>query len=87
MNLERTLEDEPKALAYPVTLTSKVVAPLKETKKMVLRCKSCGQEFDSTFSIEEFSMLSKEQYEAGTLHLCPSCGNLSIYTLKDYKEP
>ncbi len=87
MNLERTFENEPIAVAYPVTLISKDVTPLKETKKMVLKCKSCGQDFDSTYSIEEFSMLSKEQYEAGTLHLCPSCGNLSIYVLKDYGEP
>jgi len=87
MNLERTLENEPTAVAYPVTLTSKDETPLKETKKMVLKCKSCGVVFDSTFSIEEFSILSKEQYESGTLHLCPSCGNLSIYVLKDYEEP
>jgi predicted RNA-binding Zn-ribbon protein involved in translation (DUF1610 family) len=84
--LEGTLENEPIVVAYPVTLTSKDVIPLKETEKMVLRCKSCGHKFDSTFSIEEFSMLSKEQYEAGTLHLCPSCGSLSIYVLKDYEE-
>ena len=81
------MENESIAVAYPVTLASRDEIPLKETKKMVLKCKSCGQEFDSTFSIEEFSMLSKEQYEAGTLHLCPTCGNLSIYVLKDYEEP
>jgi len=81
------LENESIAVAYPVTLASRDEIPLKETKKMVLKCKSCGQEFDSTFSTEEFSMLSKEQYEAGTLHLCPTCGNLSIYVLKDYEEP
>jgi len=56
-------------------------------EKMVLKCKTCGTEFDSTFSVEEFSMLPREQYEAGTLHLCPNCGNLSIYGLKDYREP
>jgi len=60
---------------------------MDKRKKMVLRCKSCGKEFDSTFSVEEFSMISEEQRDAGTLHLCPSCGNLSIYELKDYFEP
>ena len=54
--------------------------------KMVVSCMSCGQEFDSTFSVEDFAALSKEQHEAGTLHLCPFCGNLSIYEMKDYHE-
>ena len=54
--------------------------------KMVVTCKSCGKEFDSTFSVEDFAALSKEQHEAGTLHLCPFCGNLSIYEMKDYHE-
>jgi len=85
--LEPTLENESIELAYPVTLASRSEISVKETKKMSLKCKSCGQVFDSTFSLEEFSMLSKEQYEAGTLHLCPTCGNLSIYVLKDYEEP
>ncbi|MDA4112276.1 MAG: hypothetical protein OK439_07020 [Thaumarchaeota archaeon] len=59
----------------------------KVDPKMALACKSCHAEFDSTFSVEDFVTLSKEQYEAGTLHLCPFCGNLSIYELKDYHEP
>jgi len=58
----------------------------KPDPKMVLTCKSCKEEFDSTFSVEDFATLPKEQYESGTLHLCPSCGNLSIYELKDYHE-
>ncbi len=56
-------------------------------KKMVLKCKSCGENFDSTFSVEEFSLLPEDQNGSGTLHLCPQCGNLSIYELKDYREP
>jgi hypothetical protein len=59
----------------------------KQSNKMVLKCKSCGSYFDSTFSVEEFSSLPPDQNESGTLHLCPQCGNLSIYELKDYKEP
>jgi uncharacterized protein (DUF983 family) len=56
-------------------------------KKMVLKCKSCGSDFDSTFSVDEFSLLSEDQNRSGTLHLCPHCGNLSIYELRDYREP
>lgn len=56
-------------------------------KKMILKCKSCNEEFDSTFSVEEFSSLPEDQHQTGTLHLCPHCGNLSIYGLSDYKEP
>jgi len=59
----------------------------KLDKKMVLNCKSCGLDFDSTFSVDEFSLLSEDQNRSGTLHLCPHCGNLSIYELKDYQEP
>lgn len=59
----------------------------KGARKMILRCKSCGRKFDSTFSVDEFSSLPSGQFEAGTLHLCPDCGNLSIYELKDYQEP
>ena len=55
--------------------------------KMTLKCKSCLKYFDSTFSVEEFSLLPKDQNTAGTLHLCPHCGNLSIYKLEDYEEP
>jgi len=53
---------------------------------MTLDCHSCGRSFDSTFTSSEFSYLPKEQYETGTLHLCPHCGNLSMYLLKDYFE-
>ncbi len=56
-------------------------------RKMALKCKACGLDFDSTFSVEEFSLLSEDQNRSGTLHLCPHCGNLSIYELKDYREP
>jgi DNA-directed RNA polymerase subunit RPC12/RpoP len=84
-------------LAYPLnystanngTETGKIDPTMTEPdqKKMVLKCKACGNDFQSTFSVREFSMLSQEQYEAGTLHLCPDCGNLSIYKMKDYREP
>jgi len=57
------------------------------TRKVALSCKSCKGEFDSTFSVEEFSALPHDQFGTGTLHLCPHCGNLSIYMLTDYHEP
>jgi hypothetical protein len=85
------------SIAYPLAFSPKVLqveearnektTKTNETKKMELKCKACGKAFDSTFSVEEFSLLPRQQYEAGTLHLCPACGNLSIYELKDYQEP
>ena len=54
--------------------------------KMLLKCKSCGKIFNSTFTAEDFETIPAEQYEAGTLHLCPHCGALSTYLLKDYFE-
>lgn len=78
-------------ISYPLSPVKSVfeqVDPEKLTsKKMVLKCKSCRNYFDSTFSVEEFSQLPRDQNQAGTLHLCPHCGNLSIYELVDYKEP
>jgi hypothetical protein len=59
---------------------------LKSMNKMSLDCKSCGNSFDSTFTVEEYESLPTEQYEAGTLHICPHCGFLGTYLLKDYKE-
>ena len=78
-------------VGYPVKISSesKSVESMiqgDQEPKMVVSCKSCGQEFDSTFSVNDFAALSKEQHEAGTLHLCPFCGNLSIYEMKDYHE-
>jgi DNA-directed RNA polymerase subunit RPC12/RpoP len=58
-----------------------------DQEKMVLTCKSCGKTFSSTFSVGEMEDISQEQYEAGTLHLCPHCGNLSMYLIRDYHEP
>jgi hypothetical protein len=56
-------------------------------EKMVLTCKFCGKNFDSTFSVKEIEQISEEQFEAGTLHLCPYCGNLSTYQIRDYHQP
>ncbi|MDA4131345.1 MAG: hypothetical protein OK457_11290 [Thaumarchaeota archaeon] len=77
--------------AYPLSSNStksskEMDRDQKLEPKMVVTCKACAKDFDSTFSVEDFATLSKEQYEAGTLHLCPHCGNLSIYVLKDYHE-
>jgi len=59
---------------------------LKNMSKMSVNCKSCGKSFDSTFTVAEYESLPAEQYEAGTLHLCPYCGFLGTYLLKDYEE-
>jgi hypothetical protein len=84
------------SLAYPLNYsvsnrdpeaTKKVMDGHKKDRKMILMCKACGANFDSTFSVEEFSLLAEDQNRSGTLHLCPNCGNLSIYELKDYQEP
>lgn len=79
------------AKAYTIqTVTENTQNHVKEIKdqgKMRLECHSCGKSFDSTFTVEDFGSLPLEQYEAGTLHLCPYCGDLGIYQLKDYKEP
>ena len=58
-----------------------------DERKMSLKCKSCGEEFDSTFTVDDFSLLSNNQLDSGTLHICPDCGSLSIYELKDYRMP
>ncbi|MDG6908102.1 MAG: hypothetical protein JRN20_20220 [Nitrososphaerota archaeon] len=58
-----------------------------EERKMILYCRTCGKAFDSTFAVNDFAALSSEQLRAGTIHLCPHCGELAIYQLSDYKEP
>ncbi len=63
------------------------IAEVEKEHRMSLKCKSCGRFFDSTFTVEEFASLPTDQTEVGTLHLCPSCGALAIYHLKDYVEP
>ena len=84
------------SLAYPLNYSvsnrdseaiKKVMNDGKKDRKLILKCKSCRTNFDSTFSVEEFSLLTEDQNRSGTLHLCPNCGNLSIYELKDYQEP
>ena len=55
-------------------------------KKMILTCKACQKEFNSTFSVDDFATLSRDQLKEGTLHLCPFCGDLAIYSLNDYHE-
>lgn len=55
--------------------------------KMEIVCKSCRKNFESTFSVDEFSLITESQDDSGTLHLCPHCGNLSIYSLVDYHQP
>jgi hypothetical protein len=89
--LKKLQESEIEVTGYPLkSYPASSMDRLPEDKlepKMVVTCKSCGKEFDSTFTFEDFAALSKEQFEAGTLHLCPFCGNLSLYEMKDYHEP
>ncbi len=77
--------------AYPIQMEPKLNRRHPDiddqrAEKMLLKCRSCKKVFDSTFTREEFSSLSIDQNESGTLHLCPHCGNLAIYLLKDYFE-
>jgi len=72
--------EEKKQISDPDDLKAK-------TAKMVLVCKYCSSSFDSTFTVDEFSLISGQQLESGTLHICPHCGNLSIYLMTDYREP
>ena len=58
-----------------------------EERMMILHCRTCGKPFDSTFAVNDFAALSSEQLKAGTIHLCPHCGELAIYQLRDYQEP
>ena len=77
--------------AYPIPFDEQKLASSdspsqKHTKMMLLKCRYCHNLFDSTFSTEDFAYVSTQQNEAGTVHLCPHCGQLSIYLLKDYLE-
>lgn len=77
--------------AYPIEIKRQQLpneTPRDSSGKgeMLLKCKSCGKLFDSTFTTADFALLPKDQNESGTLHLCPHCGQLSIYLLKDYAE-
>ncbi|MGI0080226.1 MAG: hypothetical protein ACRECH_11430 [Nitrososphaerales archaeon] len=89
--------DEPAATnqkieAYPIEIRHEQLSSDEahsnpsDNVKMLIKCKSCAKLFDSTFTAEEFASLPKDQNESGTLHLCPHCGQLSIYLLKDYVE-
>ena len=85
-----TLQDQ-NIEAYPILfgehkLESSEAPSQKHSKMMLLRCRYCDNLFDSTFAAEDFAFLSIQQNESGTVHLCPHCGHLSIYLLKDYLE-
>jgi len=92
-NCNEVADNQPTAYELDYSSLGKVAQMTPESdnsrnsKKMVLKCKACGGDFDSTFSVEEFSLLPEDQNKSGTLHLCPHCGNLSIYELRDYQEP
>ncbi len=53
---------------------------------MLVKCRACGREFDSTFTVDDFAKLRLDQKESGTLHLCPHCGTLGLYVIRDYFE-
>ena len=82
---ERVQEEETIELDYGGFATGSMV-PSESEIKMALTCKNCKREFNSTFSIDDFACLSEDQHEAGTLHLCPFCGTLTIYQMTDYHE-
>jgi DNA-directed RNA polymerase subunit RPC12/RpoP len=58
----------------------------EKRRRMVVRCSECNKLFDSTFTIEDIANLPREGLESGTMHLCPYCGYLGLYLLKDYIE-
>ncbi|MDG6995258.1 MAG: hypothetical protein JRN52_04980 [Nitrososphaerota archaeon] len=63
------------------------IRSVPEERRMILHCRTCSKPFDSTFAVNDFAALSAEQLKAGTIHLCPHCGELAIYQLRDYEEP
>ncbi len=58
----------------------------RKNKAMMVNCRACGRSFETTFSVDDFERLSSDQSEAGTLHICPHCGDLGLYKMKDYFE-
>jgi transcription elongation factor Elf1 len=58
----------------------------QKKKVMFVRCRVCGEPFETTFSADEIDRFSSKQNEVGTLHLCPNCGDLSLYKMNDYFE-
>jgi hypothetical protein len=58
----------------------------KKALSMIVSCRACGREFESTFTNEDFAKLPLIQKESGTLHICPHCGNLGLYAIRDYHE-
>lgn len=58
----------------------------QKNKAMKVNCRACGRSFETTFSVDDFERLSSDQSEAGTLHICPHCGDLGLYKMKDYFE-
>jgi DNA-directed RNA polymerase subunit RPC12/RpoP len=62
------------------------VLEYKSLEMMLVKCRSCGRNFDTTFTVQDFGMLPRDQKESGTLHLCPHCGTLSLYMIRDYFE-
>lgn len=56
------------------------------SSSMLVKCRACEREFDSTFTVDDFAKLPLDQKESGTLHLCPHCGTLGLYVIHDYFE-
>ena len=78
--------------SYPISIELKSPIAVGETSKeemkelMKVKCRTCRKIFDTTFTVEDFESLPRDQIQSGTLHLCPYCGDLSLYMLKDYFE-
>lgn len=94
MTYESLAQNIQEAKPYPISFEGahfdlkNDIAPekTKTSGTMLVRCRSCGKEFDTTFTVDDFAKLPLDQRESGTLHICPYCGVLSLYLIKDYFE-
>jgi DNA-directed RNA polymerase subunit RPC12/RpoP len=77
---------ENQTLSCDDNVSSKHYRPKSKVGMMLVECASCGEIFNSNFSISEFNSLSVDQLESGTLHLCNRCGHLGLYKIRDYKD-
>ncbi len=53
-------------------------------RRLMVKCNKCGSLFDSMFTDNDIEKLPRDQLDVGTFHLCPYCGYLGVYHLKNY---
>jgi DNA-directed RNA polymerase subunit RPC12/RpoP len=58
----------------------------RSSSAMLVKCRACGEEFDSPLAVDDFPKLLLDQKESGTLQMCPHCGTLGLYAIRDYCE-